>query len=72
MSGLPFWVPWKMGDATQQARARRSGGRQVRGQVASSAAIRQARSKHRKAALKQLRAGKITPKQYQRRLKEIG
>lgn len=61
-----------MGSPTEQARARRSGGRQVRGQVASKAAIASARKAHRKAALKQLRAKKITPAQYRKRLKEIG
>lgn len=66
------WVPWRMGSPTQQAINRRAGGRSVRGQVASSAAIANARKKHRKEALKQLRKGRLTPKQYQKRIKEIG
>jgi hypothetical protein len=66
------WVPWRLGSPDQQAAQRRAGGRAVRGQVASSAAIAGARKKHRKEALKLLRKGKLTPKQYQKRLKEIG
>src|SRR5215471_7754746 len=67
-----MWVPWRRGNPEQQARQRRAGGRAVRGVQTSKAAIAAARKKHRRQALKQLRAGKLTPKQYQKRLKEIG
>jgi hypothetical protein len=66
------WVPWRLGSPTQQAAQRRAGGRTVRGQVAAKAATASARSKHRKEALRQLRKGRLTPKQYRARIKEIG
>ena len=69
---MGIWVPWRMGGPTEQARARRSGGRQTRGQVSDKRAIAQARAKHRRAALAKLRKGKITPAQYQKELKRIG
>jgi hypothetical protein len=70
MAGI--WVPWRLGSPSQQAAQRRAKGRAVKGQVTSKAAIAQARKAHRKKALKELRAGKLTPKQYQRRLRQIG
>lgn len=66
------WVPWRLGSPAQQAMNRRAGGRTVKGQVAGKVAIAGARKKHRKEALKQLRAGKLTPAQYKKRIKEIG
>jgi hypothetical protein len=70
MSGV--WVPWRTGSPTQQAAQRRAKGRTVRGQVTSKKAIERARKEHRKKAFKELKAGKITPKQYQERLRKIG
>jgi 3-hydroxyacyl-CoA dehydrogenase len=61
-----------MGSPAQQAAWRRTGGRPVRGRVASKAAIATARKKHRQKALKRLRAGKLTPAEYQKLIKRIG
>jgi hypothetical protein len=66
------WVPWRLGSPTQQAAARRAGGRAVKGQVSDKAAISKARKKHRQEALKLLRKGKITPAEYHKRLRKIG
>lgn len=69
MGGI--WVPWRAGSATHQAAQRRTKGR-MSGQVAGKTAINNARKAHRKKALKALKAGKLTPKQYQQKLREIG
>lgn len=70
MAGI--WVPWRLGSPTQQAAQRRAKGRAVKGTMTHNAAINAARKSHRKKALKDLRAGRITPKQYRQRLDEIG
>jgi hypothetical protein len=70
-----MWLPWRGGNSAEQARQRRAKSKptgKVKGRVTHNAAIAQARKKHRQAALRLLRAGKITPKQYQERLREIG
>lgn len=72
-----MWVPWQPGSTgREQARikarraARKGGG--SGGQMGHSAAVAKARKAHRKAALKQLKAGKITPAQYHKQLRAIG
>lgn len=71
------WVPWR-GGHTAREQARRKAIRAARkpkatrGRVSDKAAQERARKAHRKAALKQLRAGKMTPAQYRKRLREIG
>lgn len=75
-----MWVPWRGGHtAREQARLRSqrearkaARGKPKRGREPHPAAVAKARAAHRKQALKALRAGKLTPAQYRKRLREIG
>ena len=77
---MGMWVPWRPGSTAAHQRAamarkaakKRAKGRPVKGITSGKAAAERARKKHRQQALKDLRAKRITVKQYHKRLDEIG
>jgi hypothetical protein len=60
-----MWVPWKAGQPGQQSRG-------TRGTMTGDQAAAKARQRKRQDAFKLLKKGKITPAQYQAKLKKIG
>lgn len=58
-----MWVPWRPGNPGQQGR--------TRGIVSGGQAAAKARQRHRQAAFKRFKAGKLTPRQYAKALEKI-